>query len=58
MNLRIHCRIGSSEIERTEPGPGYIIHCRIGSSEMFQDGQQNTLEIHCRIGSSENLILT
>ena len=52
---KVHCRIGSSEIESViRPGDDGV-HCRIGSSEMHLGGAVAGLGVHCRIGSSETL---
>ena len=34
---RVHCRIGSSEIEHSGEGLEYYVHCRIGSSEKMHN---------------------
>ena len=52
--LFVHCRIGSSEIDRLRQSIGLVVHCRIGSSEMFRIKVVDLDVVHCRIGSSEN----
>ena len=54
IELEIHCRIGSSEINGTDERRVADIHCRIGSSENVQNPDTGQFMIHCRIGSSEN----
>ena len=52
--VRIHCRIGSSEMRVAGVELAHHFHCRIGSSENVQNPDTGQFMIHCRIGSSEN----
>ena len=53
-SMRVHCRIGSSEIADALAEQLLHVHCRIGSSEIQEPQSQALRDVHCRIGSSEN----
>src|SRR5690554_5000988 len=57
IRVTLHCRIGSSEKQETQPWRPYTLHCRIGSSESGVRRFMRNRFLHCRIGSSEKEVV-
>ena len=52
--VEVHCRTGSSEIDKILAEIAKLVHCRTGSSEKHDRADRTGEPVHCRTGSSEN----
>ena len=50
---RVHCRVGSLEIEKLAGAPPDQVHCRVGSLEISLTAVCGSTFVHCRVGSLE-----